>query len=379
MTEPPADRTHERRVLFLEPWLGGSHRVLTDAWTSRSRHQVQVEGLAPRHWRWRQEASGWELARLVAKTSPPDVLVVSDFVDLPRLLGFLPAEWAGVSTIVYFHENQLTYRPTDARAAVPEDAHAAFANVLTAVRADEVVINSIFHRDDLAAAGDRYLRTLPRPSPRAEFAAAMEAAHVVAPAPDLETVPPGPGGPDDETLRVLFPHRLEEDKDPMAFARAVRAADQRGARIEVVLTGGEPERARGEALDALALLEPHLVSAGMRARGEYLELIGTCDVVASTARHEFFGIAVAEAMAAGCAPLLPDRLNYPALVEGLPAAERARALFSGEEHLADELVRRAGAPLPDRDPAPRANRRAAVLHLDAARCVEALDRIVDEA
>ena len=43
----------------------------------------------------------------------------------------------------------------------------------------------------------------------------------------------------------------------------------------------------------------------MRDRGEYLELIGTCDVVASTARHEFFGIAVAEAMAAGCAPLLP--------------------------------------------------------------------------
>ena len=152
----------------------------------------------------------------------------------------------------------------------------------------------------------------------------MESAHVVAPAPDLEAVPPGPGRPDGEALRVLFPHRLEEDKDPMSFARAVRAATRRGARIEVVLTGGDPERARGEALDALALLEPHLVSAGMRERGDYLELIGTCDVVASTARHEFFGIAVAEAMAAGCAPLLPDRLNYPALVEGLPAAERAR-------------------------------------------------------
>ena len=207
----------------------------------------------------------------------------------------------------------------------------------------------------------------------------MESAHVVAPAPDLEAVPPGPGRPDGEALRVLFPHRLEEDKDPMSFARAVRAATRRGARIEVVLTGGDPERARGEALDALALLEPHLVSAGMRERGDYLELIGTCDVVASTARHEFFGIAVAEAMAAGCAPLLPDRLNYPALVEALPAAERARALFSGEDDLAGELVRRSGAPLPDRDPARRAERRSAVLHLDAAHCVEALDRIVDEA
>ncbi len=379
MDDLPADRTRARRVLFLEPWLGGSHRVLTDAWTSRSRHRVEVRGLAPRHWRWRQEASGWELARLVAEESPPDVLVVSDFVDLPRLLGFLPAAWAGVPTIAYFHENQLTYRSGDARPAVPEDAHAAFANVLTAVRADRVVINSIFHRDDLAAAGDRFLRTLPRPSPRTEFAAAMKAAHVVAPAPDLQAVPLGPGGQAGEPLRVLFPHRLEEDKDPAAFARAVRAADRRGARVEVVLTGGEPERARGEALDALALLEPYLVSAGMRAREEYLEVIGTCDVVASTARHEFFGIAVAEAMAAGCAPLLPDRLNYPALVEDLPAAERARALHSGEGRLADELARRAGAPHPDRDPARRTERRSAVMHLDAARCVEALDRIVDEA
>lgn len=379
MTDPPVDRTHGRRVLFLEPWLGGSHRSLSDAWTSRSRHHVEVRGLAPRHWRWRQEASGWELARLVAGEAPPDVLVVSDFVDLPRLLGFLPAAWASVPTIAYFHENQLTYRPSDARAAVPEDAHAAFANVLTAVRADHVVLNSSFHRDDLAAAGDRYLRTLPRPSPRAEFAAAMKSAHIVPPAPELEAIPLGPGGPDGGALRVLFPHRLEEDKDPSAFARAVESASRCGAHIEVVLTGGEPERARGEALDALALLEAHLVSAGMRDRGEYLELIGTCDVVASTARHEFFGIAVAEAMAAGCAPLLPDRLNYPALVELLPAAEGARALFEDEARLANELVLRAAAPLSDRDPARRATRRAAVMHLDAARCVEALDRIVDEA
>ena len=34
----------------------------------------------------------------------------------------------------------------------------------------------------------------------------------------------------------------------------------------------------------------------------------------STARHEFFGIAVAEALRAGCLPWLPARLSYPELL-----------------------------------------------------------------
>jgi len=36
--------------------------------------------------------------------------------------------------------------------------------------------------------------------------------------------------------------------------------------------------------------------------------------VLSTARHEFFGIAVVEALLAGCLPWLPDRLSYPELL-----------------------------------------------------------------
>ena len=49
-------------------------------------------------------------------------------------------------------------------------------------------------------------------------------------------------------------------------------------------------------------------------RQEYLDLLRGCDWVTSTARHEFFGIAVVEAIACGCLPWLPDRLSYPELV-----------------------------------------------------------------
>jgi len=49
---------------------------------------------------------------------------------------------------------------------------------------------------------------------------------------------------------------------------------------------------------------------------EYSAWLKRGDVVVSTATHEFFGIAVVEAVRAGCRPLLPNRLAYPELFSG---------------------------------------------------------------
>jgi len=46
-------------------------------------------------------------------------------------------------------------------------------------------------------------------------------------------------------------------------------------------------------------------------RASYASLLGSCDVVLSTARHDFQGLAVQEACMHGCTPLAPAVLAYP--------------------------------------------------------------------
>jgi hypothetical protein len=327
------------RVAFFEPWYGGSHRAFLDAWCRHSGHEIAVHGLKPRHWKWRQEASAWELARCVAKDPAPDLIACSDFVDLPRLMGFLPPAWAKTPTLLYFHENQLTYRGAPATAAdedLPPDFTHGFSNVLSAIRASTIVFNSTFHRTDFEAAGLELLRRLPRPNPRDEFAERMAQAHVVAPLPELDKVPLGPGGPEGSPLRLVFPHRLEADKDPCTFFHAVLEASAH-AHLEVVLLGGDLSRASAPIREAAAAIAPLIIHEGhCDERRDYLGHLGAADVVVSTARHEFFGVAFAEAMAAGCTPLAPDRLNYPDLVARSP--EPREALFGPEDPLGKRLM-----------------------------------------
>ncbi len=117
---------------------------------------------------------------------------------------------------------------------------------------------------------------------------------------------------------ILWPHRWERDKDPAAFIAALDKVVAAGLEFRLVLAGQDPPSgaatAKAEREEAEKRFGSWILVSGELDRREYLEALGRCDLVVSCARHEFFGVAVVEAVASGCVPVLPNALSYPELI-----------------------------------------------------------------
>lgn len=313
-------------VLALEPYAAHSHLALLDGLARWSRHDVRVLDLPARAWKWRMRTSSLHFARVLAGAPPPDVLLVSDYVNLAELLALLPPPWRDVPAVVYFHENQLTY---PLREGQERDHHFGLVHLHAALCARRVLFNSRFHHDAFLGA----LAALLARAPDVEVADIPD--RIAARA---EVLPIGidgeAGAPRSQGIeepRVLWAHRWEWDKGPEALLDAMRALVARGERFRLRL-GGQRFR---EVTPAIAALRAEL-GERVEDRGfdpdpqAYRDALGECHVVLSTARHEFFGIATLEAIRAGCLPVLPDDLAYPELLPP-DLCDDERFLYAREE------------------------------------------------
>lgn len=142
--------------------------------------------------------------------------------------------------------------------------------------------------------------------------------------------------------RILWNHRWEHDKAPEIFFAALDALAACGLDFEVVVLGESFGRVPAAFDEARSRLGQRVAHWGYVAdKAEYAGWLWHCDVVVSTARHEFFGLAVAEAIACGCLPILPNRLAYPELI---PAAGHEQLLYDDFDGLVERLAAALAAP-----------------------------------
>ncbi len=112
---------------------------------------------------------------------------------------------------------------------------------------------------------------------------------------------------------ILWNHRWEFDKRPDLFAAAVGRLLDADLDFAVILLG--EGRHRDDVFRPLAerLGDRCLHFGYAEDRGRYDALVASADIVVSCAEQEYFGISVAEAVHAGCYPVLPRRQVYPSL------------------------------------------------------------------
>jgi len=336
LTVGPLTETSQK-ILALEPYYGGSHRAFLDGWISRSRHTWTLLTLPANKWKWRMRHGPVTLSNEVRRRSECgerwDLVFCSDMLNFAEFLGLAPAAVRTVPSIAYFHENQVTY-PVQHKKEY--DYHFAFSNMTTALAASRVWFNSEFNRDSFVNGLRDFLERMPDFQPLADVDR-IHGKSIIRP-PGIDSMPtrgprvPGP-------LRILWAARWEFDKNPADFFAALDLLERRGLDFEVsVIGGGQAARILPEFEEAQSRFRDRIRDWGyLDSRDAYLKALLESDVAVSTANHEFFGVGMAEACAAGAYPLVPNRLAYPELLAA--AGARGSEMFFYDGSAGDLAIR----------------------------------------
>ncbi len=338
------------KILALEPYFGGSHRAFLEGLAQNSCHEWTLLTGPAVHWKWRMRCSPLDFAEKVSqhieRAGLPDAILCSDMLDVPGWLGCMAAqnrltEICQLPIVTYFHESQWTY-PTSPHARV--DFHYGYTNLLTALTSRENWFNSNHHLSCFLEHSESFVRRMPDSKSVHDFQLLRDKCHVFPPGfePPRDLPPRNEANPE---LTIGWVSRWEYDKRPDLFLRLLETLVERGVAFRLVLLGGRQESCAE--LQAVRAKFQHLISVDQYAedRDSYWQSLGKMDVVVSTADHEFFGIAVCEAIHAGAVPVLPNRLSYPELVPNEFLYETIDEAASQIQELQDEHVRRGRASI----------------------------------
>ncbi len=239
-----------------------------------------------------------------------DAVVISGLVDAASLLGIARRSVGSAPVALYLHENQLLYPRAPGQR---HDDDPALANWRSVEAAEVVWFNSAFHRDALFVAIDELLDRQPEPVARQRLEARHVDSQVLWPGVEAVQLIDGSRSPR-QMPTVLWNQRWDHDKNPRSVMAALDACARDGLPFELIIAGDDQHNASTEIAELLPALERRIVHRGHLPSDRYSEVLLRSDVVVSAADHEFFGIAVVEAIAAGAIPVLPDRLSFPELV-----------------------------------------------------------------
>ncbi|KAJ8393779.1 hypothetical protein AAFF_G00056940 [Aldrovandia affinis] len=370
-------------VLLVEAFYGGSHKQLIDLLRDDLEGCVAYT-LPAKKWHWRARTAAVYFMQTIPASASYRVLFASSVLNLAELAGLRP-DLARLKKVLYFHENQLVY---PVRKSQQRDFQYGYNQVLSCLVADVVAFNSAFNMESFLTSIATFMKRIPdhrprdlealirpkcrvlhfpirfphvkRSSPPHEAAVcAEESTHSQSPGGDQasgavkRSLPKPDVAEDDEEhaelgpcdtggacdgganqqrpLHIVWPHRWEHDKGPEVFFQTLLRLKETGLLFELSVLGETFTEVPDVFAKAREELDAYVSHWGYApSKDDYIKVLCQADVVVSTAQHEFFGVAMLEAVHCGCYPLCPKALVYPEIFP-------AEYLYSTPEQLFKRL------------------------------------------
>ena len=336
------------RVLSLQSYYGGSHKQFQQGWEKYSKHRWSILALPPRHWKWRMRHAAIyfaeEVQRRLGEGEQWDVVVCTDMLNLAEFRGLMRRQISGIPIVMFFHENQFAY---PVREGYQRDEHLAFTNFTSALAADRIWFNSKYNFDSMVAGLTRRLKRWPDFQPRKAIESladklTIEPLGIEQPAIDLSPYQQAreQRAASGDPVHIVWAARWEHDKNADDLLVALKCLRERGVLFRLSLLGQSFQYSPDVFQEIKTEFQAEILRIGFQeSRADYWQALAEADLFVSTAKHEFFGLAAAEGIAAGLLPLFPDRLAYPELLEHAMTREEAKNYLydNNAEALADSI------------------------------------------
>ncbi|XP_030341784.1 glycosyltransferase-like domain-containing protein 1 isoform X10 [Strigops habroptila] len=301
--------TWKMRVLLIEAFYGGSHKQLMDLLQEELQEDCVLCTLPAKKWHWRARTAALYFMQTVPINPNYRILFASSVLNLAELTALRP-DLGKLKKVLYFHENQLVY---PVQKFQERDFQYGYNQILSCLVADVVVFNSAFNMESFLTSIGKFMKLIPDHRPK-----------------DLE-----------EIIRpkcqvLYFPVRFpdvsrEHDKGPETFFEVLLKLKEKDLPFHVSVLGEAFSEIPDIFSEAKKALGSSVLHWGYLPRkDEYFQALCMADVVISTAKHEFFGVAMVEAVYCGCYPLCPKALVYPEIFP-------AEYLYSTPEQLFKRL------------------------------------------
>lgn len=213
--------------------------------------------------------------------------------------------------LVYYHENQFAYPQQYNDSNIFQFMA---INFNTACAADSIAFNSHYNRKSFLKGCKTFLKRASDMNVKHIVKQIEKKSRVLYPGIDFSQADDvaSDGHKGDGFITLVWNHRWEHDKNPEEFFKALTRLEHKDIGYNLIVVGQSFQREPQCFSKAREDFSHRILHWGyVSDYQDYLRLLKKGDIVVSTALHEFFGIAVMEAVRCGCRPLLPNALAYP--------------------------------------------------------------------